>query len=68
MAKKKKVRRREKKVRSKKSKARATLYKVEDGKIVRTHKECPKCGSGVFMAEHADRYSCGNCGRLNYKR
>ena len=23
---------------------------------------CPKCGSGVRLAEHKDRLSCGKCG------
>ena len=33
------------------------LYKVEDNKVVRLKKICPKCGR--FMAEHEDRYHCG---------
>lgn len=24
-------------------------------------KSCPKCGSGVRLADHKDRYSCGKC-------
>ena len=35
----------------------------EDGKVQRLYKECPKCGAGVFMAMHFDRYTCGKCGR-----
>ena len=23
---------------------------------------CPKCGPGVFMACHKDRFACGRCG------
>ncbi|MFH0817974.1 MAG: 30S ribosomal protein S27ae [Candidatus Micrarchaeota archaeon] len=23
---------------------------------------CPKCGSGVSLADHKDRRSCGKCG------
>lgn len=38
------------------------FYKVEGGKLVRTHKLCPKCGAGVFMAQHEDRSHCGRCG------
>jgi small subunit ribosomal protein S27Ae len=41
-------------------------YKVEDDKIVRTKPVCPKCGPGVFMAVHADRTSCGNCGYTEF--
>ncbi len=44
--------------------AASDYYKIEDGKLVRTHKECPKCGPGTFMAKHNDRQSCGKCGYL----
>ncbi|HHF55692.1 MAG TPA: 30S ribosomal protein S27ae [Thermoplasmatales archaeon] len=44
------------------------FYEVADGKIVRKRKECPKCGPGVFMAEHKDRRSCGNCGYTEFKK
>ena len=37
------------------------LYKFyEDGKF--KGKFCPKCGAGVYMAEHKDRKVCGKCG------
>ncbi|MBN1923805.1 MAG: 30S ribosomal protein S27ae [Nanoarchaeota archaeon] len=42
-------------------------YKVEDGKIVMQKKLCVKCGPGVFMAEHKNRYSCGSCGYTIFK-
>jgi small subunit ribosomal protein S27Ae len=29
---------------------------------------CPKCGTGVHLAEHKDRFSCGRCGYLEMKR
>jgi small subunit ribosomal protein S27Ae len=40
-------------------------FKVgSDGKIQRLRRECPAptCGAGIFMAQHADRQSCGKCG------
>jgi len=43
-------------------------YKVEAGKLVRTKKHCPKCGPGVFMAEHENRVSCGKCGYSEFKK
>ncbi|HVL49592.1 MAG TPA: 30S ribosomal protein S27ae [Candidatus Thermoplasmatota archaeon] len=43
------------------------LYKIEGGKLVRARKACPKCGPGVFLAEHKDRTSCGNCGYTEFK-
>ena len=56
----KKIKHRNKKVKL----AVLKFYKVDDnGKIQRTRKECPQdeCGSGVFMAQHYDRYYCGKC-------
>ncbi|HDN51275.1 MAG TPA: 30S ribosomal protein S27ae [Thermoplasmatales archaeon] len=44
------------------------LYEVADGKVVRKRMECPKCGPGVFMAEHGDRMSCGKCGYTEFKK
>lgn len=48
--------------------AKKDFYKLEDGKLVRTKKHCPKCGPGVFMAEHGDRVSCGRCGYTEFKK
>ncbi|MCD6171825.1 MAG: 30S ribosomal protein S27ae [Thermoplasmata archaeon] len=44
------------------------FYEIKDGKLSRKRKECPKCGAGVFMAEHADRRSCGRCGYTEFKK
>ena len=41
---------------------RSSLYSLEDGKLVRKNETCPKCGPGVFMANHSNRKSCGRCG------
>ncbi|MFA6908207.1 MAG: 30S ribosomal protein S27ae [Candidatus Micrarchaeia archaeon] len=30
-------------------------------------KPCPKCGSGVRLAEHKDRRACGKCGYFERK-
>jgi len=43
------------------------MFKVEGDKIVRLRRACPKCGDGVFLAEHKDRLSCGNCGYTEFK-
>lgn len=43
------------------------IFKVEGDKIVRLKKSCPKCGDGVFLAEHKDRLSCGACGYTEFK-
>lgn len=38
------------------------FYTIEGNKLVRSHKACPKCGPGVFLAQHKDRSHCGRCG------
>ena len=43
------------------------MFKVEGDKIVRLRKNCPKCGVGVFLAEHKNRLSCGACGYTEFK-
>ncbi len=41
-----------------------TFYKVSGERLERTRQNCPKCGPGVFMGEHANRVSCGKCGYI----
>jgi small subunit ribosomal protein S27Ae len=48
--------------------AKKDYFKVEGGKVARTRKHCPKCGPGVFMAEHENRVSCGKCGYTEFKK
>ncbi|MHA1729530.1 MAG: 30S ribosomal protein S27ae [Promethearchaeota archaeon] len=48
------------------SKNKQRLWVVEDGKVKRTHHECPRCGPGVFMAIHYSRISCGRCGYTKF--
>jgi small subunit ribosomal protein S27Ae len=36
-------------------------------KQYRQRRSCPKCGSGVHLAEHKDRFSCGKCGYLEMR-
>ena len=47
---------------------KADKYEVKEGKIERKNMACPKCGAGVFMAEHKDRISCGKCGYTKWKK
>ena len=46
---------------------KGTYYKVEGAKLVRSRKSCPKCGAGVFMAQHEKRSHCGRCGYTEFK-
>jgi small subunit ribosomal protein S27Ae len=43
-------------------------YKVEGGALTRQRPACPKCGAGTFLAVHANRTSCGNCGYTEFKK
>ncbi|MBA3750238.1 MAG: 30S ribosomal protein S27ae [Nitrosopumilus sp.] len=42
------------------------FYKVKDTTVERIKRECPRCGKGIFMAEHKDRYTCGKCGYTEF--
>lgn len=51
----------------KKEPSKRSLYKVEGDRVVRARRPCPKCGAGVFLGEHKNRASCGNCGYTEMK-
>lgn len=42
-------------------------YKMENNKLGRQIVYCPRCGEGYIMADHADRYYCGNCHFTKFK-
>jgi len=42
-------------------------YSVEGGQLSRSGKFCPRCGIGVFLADHKDRVHCGRCGYTEFK-
>ncbi len=46
---------------------KSDIFEVEDGKIKRKRRNCPKCGDGVFLAEHDNRASCGKCGYTEFE-
>ena len=43
------------------------LYEKDGDSVKRKGNFCPKCGSGVFMASHKDRSTCGKCGYTEFK-
>ncbi len=43
-------------------------YEISGSAVKRKNKFCPKCGAGVFMAEHKDRSTCGKCGYTEFKK
>ena len=44
------------------------FYKVDNDKVTRLRKDCPRCGKGNFLAEHSDRLSCAKCGYADFKQ
>ena len=59
----------EKKPKEKKpSPLKKEAYKTEGNKIEKTKTNCPKCGEGVFLAEHKNRHHCGQCGYTRWKK
>jgi len=54
-------------LKKKKEKPVSAYYKLEKTGLVRILPTCDRCGSGYFMADHRDRYSCGHCGFTRFK-
>lgn len=44
------------------------FYKISENKVERNKRECPRCGKGVFMAEHKDRLTCGKCSYTEFQK
>ena len=38
------------------------LFEIKEGKVIRKNRYCPRCGTGVFLAKHKNRLTCGKCG------
>ena len=38
------------------------LYDVKGGGLTRKNEQCPRCGSGTFLAKFKTRKYCGKCG------
>ncbi|TKJ17650.1 30S ribosomal protein S27ae [Candidatus Woesearchaeota archaeon B3_Woes] len=56
-----------KEVKKKKTSKRYENYEVSGNSVKRKNKSCPKCGMGVFLANHKDRLYCGKCGYVEMK-
>jgi len=41
-------------------------YKIEGEKAKRLRKTCSRCGKGVFMSQHKNRFTCGKCGLTEF--
>lgn len=51
----------------KKTQKKYKMYEVSGDTVKRKNKSCPKCGPGIFLAEHKDRWACGKCGYMEKK-
>lgn len=54
--------------RKRKRTKKSEQYEIKEGKADRKKNPCPKCGAGVFMAEHKDRTTCGKCGYTKWNK
>ena len=45
-----------------------SYYKIDEKGLTRLRPFCERCGPGYFMANHGNRYTCGNCGFTRYKQ
>jgi small subunit ribosomal protein S27Ae len=57
-----------KKAAAPKAQKRSAYYKVEGAKVSTSKQSCPRCGPGIFMADHKDRAACGKCGYTEFKK
>ncbi|MEW6593149.1 MAG: 30S ribosomal protein S27ae [Candidatus Hadarchaeota archaeon] len=48
--------------------AKSKLYKLDKDFLKRARPTCPRCGPGVFMGEHKNRWACGKCGFTEFKK
>ncbi|MCW7076994.1 MAG: 30S ribosomal protein S27ae [Candidatus Syntropharchaeales archaeon] len=44
------------------------FYSVSGDNVKRVRQNCPRCGPGVFLADHINRKTCGKCGYTEFKR
>lgn len=51
-----------------KSTQKSVAYQIQGTSLTRQRKSCPKCGPGVYMAEHQNRTHCGKCGFAEFKQ
>lgn len=56
-----------KKHKNKKPSEKWKKYKIQGDKLIKSP-SCPKCGNGVFLAQHKDRLYCGSCHYVQYQK
>ena len=55
------------KVKNKKPSKRWTKYSLVGNKLEKK-RNCPRCGEGVFLGDHKDRFYCGHCHYMEVKK
>jgi small subunit ribosomal protein S27Ae len=40
---------------------KTAIYEISGKSIKRKNRFCPRCGEGIYMARHSNRWSCGSC-------
>lgn len=51
-----------KKIKVKKKEKKVKVKKKKGPQPYKKKRACPKCGPGINLAEHKNRFSCGKCG------
>jgi small subunit ribosomal protein S27Ae len=46
---------------------RSAYFSVDGDRATIQRRYCPRCGTGVVLAEHKDRVACGRCGYTEFR-
>jgi len=57
-----------KKAKSGEVKGISRYYELSGDSIKSKKSVCPRCGNGVFLADHGNRQSCGKCGYTEFRK
>jgi len=44
-----------------------THYKISGDKMTKA-RNCPRCGAGIFLAQHNNRLHCGKCNYTEFSK
>jgi small subunit ribosomal protein S27Ae len=67
MAKEKKAVKKGKKIRKGRKHESVKIWKYFEGAKIKK-RFCPRCGPGVLLSEHKNRFYCGKCGYTEFKK